>query len=107
MPVAQVWLPNMHLVSSPEEEKVLIVASTKCLCESPLVQQSQEFWAALRDAAVKRVQGAARGAEGLWVGESRHLLLLLPVGGVGVPAFPSYPHSTANWRCPKQHLPCR
>lgn len=47
----------MHLVDGMEEEKVVLVASTKCLCDFPAIQQSQELWSALRDAAVKKVEG--------------------------------------------------
>ncbi|KAG1661631.1 hypothetical protein FOA52_002861 [Chlamydomonas sp. UWO 241] len=64
MLVQQVWLPNMGLVDGTDEEKVVLVASTKCLCEFPAMQQSTELWTALRDAAVKRVEGKTDGADG-------------------------------------------
>jgi len=57
MLMQQVWLPNIHLVEGSEEEKVVLVATTKCLCELPQLQQSQELWTALKEAAVKKVEG--------------------------------------------------
>lgn len=61
MLMQQVWLPNMHLVDGTDEDKAVLVATTKCLCEFPPIQQVQELWAALRDAAVKKVEGKGQG----------------------------------------------
>jgi exportin-2 (importin alpha re-exporter) len=61
MLVQQVWLPNMGLVDGTDEEKVVLVASTKCLCEFPAMQQSTEVWTQLRDATVKHVEGKSDG----------------------------------------------
>jgi hypothetical protein len=48
----------MNLLEGRDEEKVLLVASAKCLCEFPSLRAAQpELWAALRDAAVKQAQG--------------------------------------------------
>ncbi|GAX80072.1 hypothetical protein CEUSTIGMA_g7510.t1 [Chlamydomonas eustigma] len=57
MLVQQVWLPNMHLVSGSDEEKVVLVATAKCLCDYPPLQQAKELWTALKDEAVKTAQG--------------------------------------------------
>ena len=58
----QVWLPNMHLADGSDEEKVVLVATAKCLCEFPPLKTAQpELWAALRDAAVKQAQGVLGG----------------------------------------------
>lgn len=62
MILLQVWIP--HLASgdgSEEDDKVMLVATTKCLCECPAVQQQQELWNTLREAALKKVQGKCDG----------------------------------------------
>lgn len=50
----------MTLVDGMDEDKAVLIATTKCVCEYPPMQQSQELWRALRDAAVKRVEGRWR-----------------------------------------------
>jgi hypothetical protein len=58
MLMQQVWLQNMYLVDGMDEEKAVLVATTKCLCEFPPIQQSHpDLWAALRDVAIKKLGG--------------------------------------------------
>jgi hypothetical protein len=47
----------MHLVSGSDEEKVVLVATAKCLCDYPPLQQAKELWTALKDEAFKTAQG--------------------------------------------------
>ena len=39
------------------EQKAVLVATTKLLCDFPGLQQQQPLWAGLRDAAVKGLEG--------------------------------------------------
>ena len=68
MLLQQVWLPHMSQLladGSTDEEKVILVATTKCLCESALIQ-NQSLWVALRDAAKRKTDGAGgKGGSGL------------------------------------------
>lgn len=67
MLLQQVWLPHMTQLladGSTDEEKVIIVATTKCLCESAL-NIDQGLWVALRDAARRRPDGSGPKAGGL------------------------------------------
>jgi hypothetical protein len=56
----QVWLPNFAGIDTPEAAKLLAVATARLLCDSPAVQASPPLWAALRDALVKKLEGAGR-----------------------------------------------
>eukprot|EP00955_Chlamydomonas_euryale_P098808 365171-Chlamydomonas_euryale.AAC.12 len=51
---AEVWVPSMSTIDGSDEEKVVLVASTKCLCEYPALQQAPELWSQLKDATIKR-----------------------------------------------------
>lgn len=48
---------------STDEEKVILVATAKCLCEGPLIQD-QALWAAVRDAAKRKKDGSSVGGQG-------------------------------------------
>ena len=60
----QVWLPNMPMIEGLDEEKLLAVATTKCLCEFPAMRQHQDLWASLKDAVTKKLQGGGGGRGG-------------------------------------------
>ncbi len=57
----QVLLPNMSKVEgTTEEEKLLVVATTKCLCEFPPLQQARDLWNAVKEEAIRKVEGESR-----------------------------------------------
>mmetsp|Transcript_33790 Transcript_33790/g.100617 ORF Transcript_33790/g.100617 Transcript_33790/m.100617 type:complete len:935 (-) Transcript_33790:308-3112(-) len=64
MLMQQVWVPSMSTIDGSDEEKVVLVASTKCLCEYPALQQAPELWSQLKDATIKRVEGKTDNVAG-------------------------------------------
>ena len=71
MLLQQVWLPHMIQLladGSTDEEKVILVATTKCLCEGSLIADPG-LWAALRDAAKRRPEGSGSRAGGAGMGD--------------------------------------
>lgn len=49
----------MLSIEGSEEDKLLSVASAKLLCDSPAVQAVQPLWAALKEVAVKKLEGGS------------------------------------------------
>ena len=53
------WVPSMASVDGADEQKAVLVATTKLLCEYPPLQQQQPLWTALKEAAVKSIEGGS------------------------------------------------
>ena len=48
----------MHALDGCDEEKLVLVATAKCLADFPQLQQSHpQLWTAMRDEALKKAQG--------------------------------------------------
>lgn len=65
MLLQQVWIPSMVNVEGFEEEKLLAVATTKCLTECPAVYQNQALWAQLHEALVQKMEGRSQNIASL------------------------------------------
>lgn len=59
MLLQQVWLPALGGLDGSEEEKLVLVASTKWLSDSPALRAEQggQLWRALRDALLLKAEG--------------------------------------------------
>ncbi len=83
MILQQVWAPSMASVEGPSEEKLLAVATCRCLAELQPLQQARPAWEAVQQALAAKVQGAGqqelageRGAP--WAGCLRSPGMLVP-----------------------------
>ncbi len=52
----QIWLPNMNQLEGADE-KMMLVATARCLSELPPLQANTPLWSGLKDAAYKQLEG--------------------------------------------------
>eukprot|EP00879_Flechtneria_rotunda_P019331 GHRR01020303.1.p1 GENE.GHRR01020303.1~~GHRR01020303.1.p1 ORF type:complete len:890 (+),score=314.69 GHRR01020303.1:664-3333(+) len=57
MILQQVWVPSLSLVDGPDEDKLVAVAATKCLTESPDIFANRPLWEQLRAALDAKLKG--------------------------------------------------
>jgi hypothetical protein len=69
MILQQVWAPSIASVEGLSEEKLLAVATCRCLAELQPLQQAKPLWDALQQALAAKLQGTdqqALGGERAW-----------------------------------------
>jgi exportin-2 (importin alpha re-exporter) len=69
MILQQVWAPSIASVDGQDEEKLVAVATTRCLTEMPALQQAQPAYEALKQALLTQLQGGGENALALTADE--------------------------------------